>query len=155
MSEFWLCFNCCIAEQPQPKRRRRIDRSMIGEPTNFVHTAHVGSGDLFTGMNSVNSIQNQMQIIRVVGRGSCDVLFLLTGSPPAALHVPSAATIHLIFTQQTHGQLCTPWYRGRPAHRTAGSHSASVLCPLLLHRMPLDAHQPWVQCVPAFFCGLP
>ncbi|RXN11807.1 serine palmitoyltransferase 1 [Labeo rohita] len=25
---------------------------MIGEPTNFVHTAHVGSGDLFTGMNS-------------------------------------------------------------------------------------------------------
>uniref|UniRef100_A0A8C3E0P6 Serine palmitoyltransferase 1 n=1 Tax=Corvus moneduloides TaxID=1196302 RepID=A0A8C3E0P6_CORMO len=34
------------------KRRRRIDRSMIGEPTNFVHTAHVGSGDLFSGMNS-------------------------------------------------------------------------------------------------------
>ncbi|KYO20636.1 CDC42 small effector protein 2 [Alligator mississippiensis] len=62
MSEFWLCFNCCIAEQPQPKRRRRIDRSMIGEPTNFVHTAHVGSGDLFSGMNSVSSIQNQMQI---------------------------------------------------------------------------------------------
>ncbi|XP_016360430.1 CDC42 small effector protein 2 isoform X1 [Sinocyclocheilus anshuiensis] len=52
MSEFWLCFNCCIAEQPQPKRRRRIDRSMIGEPTNFVHTAHVGSGDIFSGMNS-------------------------------------------------------------------------------------------------------
>ncbi|TRY83225.1 hypothetical protein DNTS_032504 [Danionella cerebrum] len=61
MSEFWLCFNCCIAEQPQPKRRRRIDRSMIGEPTNFVHTAHVGSGDVFSGINSVNSIQNQMQ----------------------------------------------------------------------------------------------
>uniref|UniRef100_A0A8C2SCZ9 CDC42 small effector protein 2 n=1 Tax=Capra hircus TaxID=9925 RepID=A0A8C2SCZ9_CAPHI len=55
MSEFWLCFNCCIAEQPQPKRRRRIDRSMIGEPTNFVHTAHVGSGDLFSGMNSVST----------------------------------------------------------------------------------------------------
>ncbi|XP_004629380.1 CDC42 small effector protein 2 isoform X2 [Octodon degus] len=61
MSEFWLCFNCCIAEQPQPKRRRRIDRSMIGEPTNFVHTAHVGSGDLFSGVNSVSSIQSQMQ----------------------------------------------------------------------------------------------
>lgn len=27
---------------------------MIGEPTNFVHTAHVGSGDLFSGMNSVS-----------------------------------------------------------------------------------------------------
>lgn len=27
---------------------------MIGEPTNFVHTAHVGSGDVFSGMNSVS-----------------------------------------------------------------------------------------------------
>ncbi|GCB60828.1 hypothetical protein scyTo_0011201 [Scyliorhinus torazame] len=54
MSEFWLCFNCCIAEQPQPKRRRRIDRSMIGEPTNFVHTSHMGAGDMFGDrMNSV------------------------------------------------------------------------------------------------------
>ncbi|NWU98434.1 C42S2 protein, partial [Upupa epops] len=43
------------------KRRRRIDRSMIGEPTNFVHTAHIGSGELFSGMNSASSIQNQMQ----------------------------------------------------------------------------------------------
>lgn len=39
------------------KRRRRIDRSMIGEPTNFVHTAHVGSGDLFSGMNSVSMLE--------------------------------------------------------------------------------------------------
>ncbi|XP_059969839.1 CDC42 small effector protein 2-like [Mesoplodon densirostris] len=61
MSEFWLCFNCCIAEQPQPKRCRQVDRSMIGDPANFVHTAHLGSGDLFSGMNSVSSIQNQMQ----------------------------------------------------------------------------------------------
>ncbi|XP_075406986.1 CDC42 small effector protein 2-like [Tenrec ecaudatus] len=61
MGEFWLCFNCCIAEQPQPKRRRRIYRSMMGEPTNFVHTVLVGSGDLFSGMNFVSSIQNQMQ----------------------------------------------------------------------------------------------
>ncbi|KAB0360679.1 hypothetical protein FD754_004835 [Muntiacus muntjak] len=50
-----------VQRQPDLKRRRRIDRSMIGEPTNFVHTAHVGSGDLFSGMNSVSSIQNQMQ----------------------------------------------------------------------------------------------
>lgn len=35
------------------KRRRRIDRSMIGEPTNFVHTTHVGSGDMGLGMASV------------------------------------------------------------------------------------------------------
>ncbi|NWZ02228.1 C42S2 protein, partial [Loxia curvirostra] len=60
------CF--CLSSESQifslpsfQKRRRRIDRSMIGEPTNFVHTAHVGSGDLFSGMNSVSSIQNQMQ----------------------------------------------------------------------------------------------
>uniref|UniRef100_A0A673IF61 CRIB domain-containing protein n=1 Tax=Sinocyclocheilus rhinocerous TaxID=307959 RepID=A0A673IF61_9TELE len=46
MTEFWVCFSCCIAEQPQPKRRRRIDRTMIGEPTNFVHMTHVGSGDM-------------------------------------------------------------------------------------------------------------
>lgn len=30
---------------------------MIGEPTNFVHTAHVGSGDLFSGMNSVSTAE--------------------------------------------------------------------------------------------------
>uniref|UniRef100_A0A8C9RWL5 CRIB domain-containing protein n=1 Tax=Scleropages formosus TaxID=113540 RepID=A0A8C9RWL5_SCLFO len=60
MAEFWVCFSCCIAEQPQPKRRRRIDRSMIGEPTNFVHTTHVGSGDVTLGF-SVNGVQDQMK----------------------------------------------------------------------------------------------
>ncbi|KAL1007572.1 hypothetical protein UPYG_G00088530 [Umbra pygmaea] len=61
MTEFWMCFSCCIAEQPQPKRRRRIDRTMIGEPTNFVHTTHVGSGDMGIGLSSVNSVQAQMK----------------------------------------------------------------------------------------------
>ncbi|XP_055514338.1 CDC42 small effector protein 2-like [Leucoraja erinacea] len=62
MSEFWLCFNCCIAEQPQPKRRRRIDRTMIGEPTNFVHTSHMGAGDMFgEQIHSVNDVHDQMQ----------------------------------------------------------------------------------------------
>ncbi|CAM9981201.1 CDC42 small effector protein 2-like [Lethenteron reissneri] len=70
MSEFWLCFNCCVAEQPQPKRRRRIDRSMIGEPTNFVHTAHVGSGDMYNGGNtSGGMIQQQMQSKGGYGNG--------------------------------------------------------------------------------------
>ncbi|NXS52773.1 C42S2 protein, partial [Brachypteracias leptosomus] len=61
---YWFClFNDSqmVSLPSFQKRRRRIDRSMIGEPTNFVHTAHVGSGDLFSGMNSVSSIQNQMQ----------------------------------------------------------------------------------------------
>lgn len=34
---------------PQKKRRRRIDRSMIGEPMNFVHLTHIGSGDMAPG----------------------------------------------------------------------------------------------------------
>ncbi|XP_062888142.1 CDC42 small effector protein 2-like [Mobula hypostoma] len=62
MSEFWLCFNCCIAEQPRPKRRRRIDRSMIGEPTNFVHTSHMGSGDMLGNqINSLNDVYGLMK----------------------------------------------------------------------------------------------
>uniref|UniRef100_A0A671NG41 CRIB domain-containing protein n=1 Tax=Sinocyclocheilus anshuiensis TaxID=1608454 RepID=A0A671NG41_9TELE len=59
MTEFWVCFSCCVAEQPQPKRRRRIDRSMIGEPTNFIHMTHVGSGDM--GLGAVDSVQTQMK----------------------------------------------------------------------------------------------
>lgn len=63
MSEIWVqCFTCCWTEQPQPKRRRRIDRSMIGEPTNFRHTGHIGSGDMHTGGGSnLTAIQNQMR----------------------------------------------------------------------------------------------
>ncbi|WAR29409.1 C42S2-like protein [Mya arenaria] len=56
-----ICFNCCITEQPQP-RRRRIDRSMIGEPTDFRHTAHVGSSDITSrgSSNSLTSLQRHM-----------------------------------------------------------------------------------------------
>ncbi|XP_068711588.1 CDC42 small effector protein 2-like isoform X2 [Montipora capricornis] len=59
MSELWVCFPCCVAEQPQP-RRRRIDRSMIGMPTDFKHTGHIGSGDMASG-SDLGSIQGQMQ----------------------------------------------------------------------------------------------
>ncbi|XP_051055229.1 CDC42 small effector protein 1 [Phodopus roborovskii] len=31
------------------KRRRRIDRTMIGEPMNFVHLTHIGSGEMGAG----------------------------------------------------------------------------------------------------------
>ncbi|XP_070393265.1 CDC42 small effector protein 2 [Dermacentor albipictus] len=58
MGDIWVqCFACCVTEQPAPKRRRRIDRSMIGNPTNFQHTAHVGSGDMNVHLNA---LQNQM-----------------------------------------------------------------------------------------------
>ncbi|XP_037517354.1 CDC42 small effector protein 2 [Rhipicephalus sanguineus] len=58
MGDIWVqCFACCVTEQPAPKRRRRIDRTMIGNPTNFQHTAHVGSGDMNVHLNA---LQNQM-----------------------------------------------------------------------------------------------
>lgn len=38
------------------KRRRRIDRTMIGEPTNFVHMTHVGSGDMGMGLGAVSIV---------------------------------------------------------------------------------------------------
>lgn len=43
-SEIWLqWFACCYQPQVQVQRtRRRIDRSMIGNPTNFQHTGHIG-----------------------------------------------------------------------------------------------------------------
>lgn len=45
-------FGCCAAEDVGPPRRK-IDRSMIGNPTNFRHTAHVGTTDLMSdGMSS-------------------------------------------------------------------------------------------------------
>lgn len=44
------------SKQPPP-RRPRIDRSMIGQPTNFQHTGHIGSGD--TG--AAGTMKSQMQ----------------------------------------------------------------------------------------------
>ncbi|GAB1610692.1 CDC42 small effector protein 2-like [Argonauta hians] len=74
MADAIICFPCCFTVQPQPqkRRRRKIDASMIGLPTNFQHTSHVGSGDVgnrsfispVTGEENcrkhLTSIQNQM-----------------------------------------------------------------------------------------------
>lgn len=81
-------FSCCIQSQPSPTRRRhhqrlRIDRSMIGNPTNFVHTGkatnkvvfwlnfkatiskcfagHIGSNDAELSSQHLTVIQSQMQ----------------------------------------------------------------------------------------------
>ncbi|KAF2977746.1 hypothetical protein EK904_007714 [Melospiza melodia maxima] len=43
------------------KRRRRLDRNMIGEPMNFVHTAHVGAGEMSSDYSSAVSIQDHMK----------------------------------------------------------------------------------------------
>lgn len=58
---WFQCFTCCVTEQPPPKRRRRIDPTTIGLPTNFRHTAHVGSGDMNARANvGLDKLQNQM-----------------------------------------------------------------------------------------------
>ncbi|XP_016428172.1 CDC42 small effector protein 1-like isoform X1 [Sinocyclocheilus rhinocerous] len=43
------------------KKRRRIDRSMIGEPTNFIHLTHIGSGEMADGMQPSGPMQEQMR----------------------------------------------------------------------------------------------
>ncbi|EDO49983.1 predicted protein [Nematostella vectensis] len=63
MSELLVCFPCCVTEQPRAQRRParpRIDRSMIGEPQNFRHTGHIGSGDMASGTD-LGLVQVQMQ----------------------------------------------------------------------------------------------
>ncbi|KAM5129187.1 CDC42 small effector protein 1 isoform 1-T2 [Mantella aurantiaca] len=64
MSDFWHKLGCCVVEKPQPKKkRRRIDRSMIGEPMNFVHLTHIGSGDMGSGdgLKMGGAMQEQMR----------------------------------------------------------------------------------------------
>ncbi|KAM3918924.1 CDC42 small effector protein 1 [Leptodactylus fuscus] len=64
MSDFWHKLGCCVVEKPQPKKkRRRIDRSMIGEPMNFVHLTHIGSGDMGggDGLPMAGPMQEQMR----------------------------------------------------------------------------------------------
>lgn len=43
------------------KRRRRLDRNMIGEPMNFVHNAHVGTREMSSDFSSTASIQDHMK----------------------------------------------------------------------------------------------
>uniref|UniRef100_A0A3B3XY37 CRIB domain-containing protein n=1 Tax=Poecilia mexicana TaxID=48701 RepID=A0A3B3XY37_9TELE len=47
--------NCC------KKNRRKIDRSMIGAPTNFIHLTHIGSGEMGDGLQPSGSVQEQMR----------------------------------------------------------------------------------------------
>jgi len=59
-------FSCCVLRErtQQGKRhvtRVRIDRSMIGAPTNFKHTGHIGSSDVEMGSLRLNAIHGQMQ----------------------------------------------------------------------------------------------
>ncbi|BET01916.1 CDHypothetical protein2 small effector [Nesidiocoris tenuis] len=63
--DIWGQFLSCFNNQPEVERRRqtrrrRIDRTMIGYPTDFKHTAHVGSDDLRANHN-LWPMENLMQ----------------------------------------------------------------------------------------------
>lgn len=63
--DLWIqIFSCCVNQPSQQKRHHRhgrIERSMIGEPTNFQHTGHIGSGDVELVNSQLRAIQQQMQ----------------------------------------------------------------------------------------------
>lgn len=67
--ELWLqWFGCCVTQPAQQRKRQaarrtraRIDRSMIGNPTDFQHTVHIGSGDVQMETAHLNALQHQMQ----------------------------------------------------------------------------------------------
>ncbi|TWW65933.1 CDC42 small effector protein 1 [Takifugu flavidus] len=64
MSDFWHKMGCCVATKAPPKKKRRkIDRSMIGEPTNFIHLTHIGSGEMADGLQPVGDVTS----LRVYG----------------------------------------------------------------------------------------
>lgn len=56
-----------MGAEEAPPPRKRIDRSMIGLPTNFRHTGHIGSSELGNnnngngGGNNLVTVQTQMQ----------------------------------------------------------------------------------------------
>ncbi|MGH0187400.1 UNVERIFIED_CONTAM: hypothetical protein FKN15_024803 [Acipenser sinensis] len=58
------------------KKRRRIDRSMIGEPMNFIHLTHLGSGDMSNDGPMVRTQERQKG--RSAHQGSSLVSTVLT-----------------------------------------------------------------------------
>lgn len=73
MSDLWWVQwfgSCCCSSQSYTTRggssnarrqRLKIDRSMIGNPTNFVHTGHIGSADVELSTSHLHEIQKQME----------------------------------------------------------------------------------------------
>jgi len=65
-------FTCCMLgdDQNNVRPRPRIDRSMIGNPTDFRHTGHIGTSDMLNSnaqsneqnkqSDNVGLLQNQM-----------------------------------------------------------------------------------------------
>lgn len=60
MGDIMVCFGCWGAQARVPPRKRRtIDRAMIGLPTDFRHTGHIGAGDV-GGDSHINILEHQM-----------------------------------------------------------------------------------------------
>ncbi|KAM7446368.1 hypothetical protein ABFA07_005216 [Porites harrisoni] len=78
-----MSFGACFGARSRgtEQRRRRIDRSMIGQPTNFKHTGHIGSGDMASG-SDLGSIQVQMQ-----SKGGYQGISVPISSTPAGIPV--------------------------------------------------------------------
>lgn len=56
------CFRGMLdADDGRQKARRKIDRTMIGEPMNFRHTGHIGTGDMMGQSDQLHVVQKQMQ----------------------------------------------------------------------------------------------
>ncbi|OQV26197.1 hypothetical protein BV898_00316 [Hypsibius exemplaris] len=51
--------NCCGVPETSPQQR--IDRSMIGFPTDFRHVGHIGSTEVGSPNSSLSAVQTQMQ----------------------------------------------------------------------------------------------
>ena len=69
VGDVWMqWFSCCFytpQSSHRPIRRHhqrlKIDRTMIGNPSNFVHLGHIGSADVEQSSNHLDSLQTQMQ----------------------------------------------------------------------------------------------
>ncbi|TRY75453.1 hypothetical protein TCAL_07103 [Tigriopus californicus] len=93
---FVQMFRCCVTEdqtRSHHQTRRRIDRSMIGNPTNFRHTAHIGTSDLM-GPSSSNNNQMMGEIhCQMKSKGgyesSTSTMSSSSHQQTPGLHVPS------------------------------------------------------------------
>ena len=79
-------FTCCIEGSDEPIRntRPRIDRSMIGQPMDFRHTAHIGQ-DNFSNNDNMGLLQTQMK-----SKGGYNVI---TNAVPYVPHIINARAL--------------------------------------------------------------
>jgi hypothetical protein len=52
-----------MAKSNLKKPQKKIDRSKIGQPSNFQHTGHIGIGDMRTGNVDPEKIKEQMMTV--------------------------------------------------------------------------------------------